>query len=96
MSQTQAERHLKAQIAAHESWAQTTDRSKRTEAARRALDAKFLAEADGDPQRAEHLRKAYFARLALKSAQSRRKASEALATARAVEAELKAAGGVEE
>jgi hypothetical protein len=37
------------------------------------MDAKFLAEADGDPVRAEHLRKAYFTRLALKSAQARRR-----------------------
>ncbi len=66
-------RSLAAQIGAHESWARTPDRSARTAPARAALDAKFLNEADGDPVRAEHLRKAYFARLALKSAQARRK-----------------------
>lgn len=69
---TPSERTLRAQIAAHESWAKTTDRAARTAKARRALDDKFLAEAGGDPQRAEHVRKAYFARLALKSAQARR------------------------
>lgn len=69
-----AERKLAAQIAAHESWAQTVDRTARTAPARAALDQKFLTAADGDPVRATHLRKAHFARLALKSAQSRRKA----------------------
>lgn len=68
-----AERKLVASIAAHESWANTTDRTARTSKARAAADARFLAEADGDPVRAEHLRKAYFQRLALKSAQARRR-----------------------
>ena len=74
---TNAERSLRAQIAAHESWARTENRSGRTAAARRALEDKFLAEAGGDPQRAEHLRKAYYARLAFKSAQARRRAGAA-------------------
>lgn len=65
------ERRLVASIAAHESWAATPDRTARTAPARAALDAKFLAEADGDPIRAEHLRRAHFKRLALKSAQVR-------------------------
>jgi hypothetical protein len=69
---TPNERHLRAQIAAHESWARTDDRPARTAPARAALDEKFLREADGDPVKAEHLRKAYFARLAFRSAQSRR------------------------
>lgn len=68
-----AELSLAGRLAAHESWARTTDRSARTAPARAALDAKFLAAADGDPVRAAHLRKAYFARLALRSAQARRK-----------------------
>ncbi len=67
-----AERSLRAAIAAHESWASTTDRTARTAAARAALDQKFLDQADGDPVRAEHLRKAHFLRLALKSAEARR------------------------
>lgn len=86
-------RSLSASIAAHTSWANTEDRSARTAPARRALDAKFLEEAGGDPKRAEHLRKAHFQRLALKSAQSRRRAREATEAARAAEAELKALGG---
>lgn len=72
-----AERRLTASIAAHESWAATPDRSARTAPARRALDAKFLEAAGGDPVRADHLRKAHFQRLALKSAQARRKAAQA-------------------
>ena len=90
---TESERRLRSQIAAHESWAQTSDRSARTAPARAALDAKFLAQADGDPVRAEHLRKAHFKRLALKSAQSRRKATAALADAESAEAELSAVSG---
>ena len=91
MSKTESQ--LRASIAAHESWAHTTDRTARTAKARAALDARFLAEADGDPRRAENLRKAYYARLTLKSAQSRRKAREATQTATEAEAELCALGG---
>lgn len=59
-------------IGAHTSWANTKNRTARTAPGRAALDAKFLEQADGDPVRAEHLRKAHFQRLALKSAQARR------------------------
>jgi hypothetical protein len=59
-------------IGAHVSWANTPDRTARTAPARAALEQKFLDRADGDAVRAEHLRKAYFARLALKSAEARR------------------------
>ena len=69
-----AERQLIASIAAHESWANTTDRTARTAPARAALDRKFLDAAGGDPKRAENLRRAHFRRLALRSAQSRRSA----------------------
>ena len=89
----ETERRLAASIAAHESWAATTDRTARTAPARRALDEKFLDQAGGDPQRAEHLRRAYFQRLALKSARSRRRAREALAEAEAAEQALDEAGG---
>lgn len=88
-----AERKLSASIAAHTSWANTEDRSARTAPARRALDDKFLREAGGDPRRAEHLRKAHFQRLALKSAQARRRAREATAAAEAAEAEIRVGGG---
>lgn len=53
----------------------------------------FLNEANGDPVRAEHLRKAFYGRMALKSAQARRKIKEAKAELAAVEVELEAAGG---
>lgn len=63
---------LLGRIGAHVSWGNTTDRTARTAPARAALEQKFLDEADGDPVRAQHLRKAYFQRLALKSAAARR------------------------
>ncbi len=88
-----AERRLAASMAADVSWANTEDRSARTAPARRALEQKFLEAAGGDPKRAESLRRAHFKRLALKSAQSRRRAREATEAARAAEAELKALGG---
>jgi len=65
-------RQLIGSIGGNTSWANTADRSARTKPARDALEKKFLDQADGDPVRAGHLRKAYFARLALKSAQARR------------------------
>lgn len=93
MPKTATERRIHARIAAHESWAATPDRAARTAPARRALEDKFLAQADGDPVRAEHLKKAHFARLALKSAQSRRRAREATEAAEAAESELAELGG---
>lgn len=90
MAIPEAERRLRASIAAHDSWANTENRSARTAPARRALEEKYLREADGDPVRAEHLRKAHYARLSLKSAQSRRKVREATKAAVAAEAELSA------
>ena len=97
-----SERSLHASIAAHESWAHTPDRSARTAPARAALMATFERQVDPDgalppdelARRAEHARKAYFLRLALKSARSRRKAKEATAIAVAAEAEMDALGGV--
>lgn len=68
-----SELSMLGRLGAHVSWANTADRSARTAPARAALEQKFLDEAGGDPVRATHLRKAHFARLALKSAQARRK-----------------------
>lgn len=82
------ERVLLGRIGAYTSWARTADRTARTAPARAALEAKFLAEADGDPRRAEAMRKAYFARLALKSAQARRRAKQQTEIAEAADAEL--------
>ena len=92
-AQSQADRSLIARIAAESSWAVTENRSARTAPARAAQDAKFLEQANGDPVRAAHLRKAYYARLALKSAQARRKAREFTAAATSAESELQALGG---
>lgn len=73
---TPSERALRGSIAAHESWAATSNRAARTAPARAALDQRFLDAAGGDPVRAAHLRKAHFQRLALKSAQAHRKAKQ--------------------
>lgn len=78
-------RTLIARIAAHESWAQTPDRTARTAPARAAALDRFEREVDPDgvlspaerAKRAEHARKAYFLRLALKSAQVRKAKAEA-------------------
>jgi len=72
-----AELRLAAQIRAHQSWANTTDRAARTAPARAARERQFLAQAGGDPVRAQHFRAAYFKQLALKSAASRRRNREA-------------------
>lgn len=70
-----------AKIAANTMWAQCDDRSARTAPARAAMQAKFEDQVDPDrklpaderARRAESARRAYYQRLALKSAQSRRK-----------------------
>jgi hypothetical protein len=80
-SLTPTERSLRAQIAAHESWAHTEDRPARTANARKAMLDKFETQVDPDgilppaerAKRAEHARKAHFKRLALKSARARRR-----------------------
>jgi hypothetical protein len=69
------ERRLQNQRASHLSWANTPDWSARTANGRRAFDQKFLDEAGGDPQRAESLRKAFYAEMTLKSIASRRRKS---------------------
>lgn len=92
MPASDTERRLRGQIAANTSWANTEDRTARTAPARRALEARFLAEAGGDPKRAESLRRAYFQKLALKSAQARRRARELSAEADTAARELAAAG----
>jgi hypothetical protein len=86
-------RHQVGRIGAEISWANTEDRAARTKPARDALNKRFLDEAGGDPVRAEHLRKAHFLKLALKSAQARKKIKTLKAEADAAEAELHAGGG---
>jgi hypothetical protein len=75
------DRALIASIAAHASWAGTTDPGARTANARRAFTDRFERQVDPDgtlppaerARRAEHARKAFYKGLALKSAQARRK-----------------------
>jgi hypothetical protein len=70
---------LEAQIAAHQSWAKTPDRSARTAPARRAMLARFekLVDPDGVMpeaarlEMAESARKAHYRKMALKSAKVR-------------------------
>ena len=77
---TAAERTLRARLAAHTSWANTADPSARARKGAAGLLAKFELEADPDGtldpidrrRRAEQLRKAHMARLALKSSKARR------------------------
>jgi hypothetical protein len=79
-SLSSSDRSLRASIAAHESWAKTADPTARTAPARTAFLDRFEREVDPDGElppaerarRAEHARKAYFQRLALKSARARR------------------------
>ena len=73
-AKTPEERRRIASLAAHASWANTEDRTARTAKARAALERKFLEAAGGDPVRAESLRKAYYASIALKAVQARRRA----------------------
>lgn len=81
MPLTPAEKSLRSQVAAHESWARTSDRAARTANARKAMLDKFERQVDPDgklppaerAKRAEHARKAHYKRLALKSAQARRR-----------------------
>lgn len=90
-------RSMTAKLAAHESWARTPNRSARTAKARAALQAKFEREVDPDgtlplaerTRRAEHARKAYYTRLALKSAKSRRDAARLTTVANEADAELR-------
>jgi hypothetical protein len=74
-----SDRALIASIAGNQSWANTADRAARTEAPRKAFLDRFEQQVDPsitDPASrsaaAENLRRAYYKRLALKSAQARR------------------------
>jgi len=80
VSLTPAERALRARIAAHTLHARITDPSAHTAPARRVFLSRFEREVDPDGllpederhRRADHARKAYFARLAFASAKARR------------------------
>jgi hypothetical protein len=81
MSLRPSERSQRARIAVHTSWSNTSDRSARTSKARQAFRDRFLDEVDPErklpekvrQQRAESALKAHYARMAFKSAQSRRR-----------------------
>lgn len=81
---------LRGRIAAYERWAHTADRAAATAPARAGLDARFAAEVDPGgmlapdelARRVAAKRSAHFTRLALLSAQSRRRARDARRTAR--------------
>jgi hypothetical protein len=79
---------LAGKVGGHARHAQVEDPSSATAPARAGFDQRFLDEADGDPVRAAHLRKAYFARLALAGVMARRRAArEAVDVAAAEDAE---------
>lgn len=75
-----SDRFLAASIAANTRWAHETDRTAATSPARAAFEARFEDEVDPErvlpaaerARRAANAKKAYFHRLALKSAQARR------------------------
>jgi hypothetical protein len=77
---TPSERSMLAKLASHTSWSKTSDRTTRTAPARAAFMTRFEREVDPDgvlnPQvravRAESAKRAYFARLAYRSALARR------------------------
>lgn len=78
---TPVERSLRARVAVHTSWAQTTDRAARTAPARRTALQRFERQVDPDGtlkpverrRRADQAMRAHMAGLALRSAQVRRR-----------------------
>lgn len=80
MSLTPSSRRLHAQAAAHTRWSREDDRQAATGKARAAFIDRFEKEVDPDgvlepgerARRAESAKKAYFKRLAIKSAEARR------------------------
>lgn len=79
MSEPDATRYLAASIAANTRWAHEPDRTAATKPARAAFEQRFFDEVDPEgalppdvrARRAENAKRAYFHRLALKSAQAR-------------------------
>lgn len=75
-----SERFMLASVASNTRWATETNRTAATSAARAAFNKRFEEQVDPDrrlspaerAKRVESARRAYFMRLALKSAQSRR------------------------
>jgi hypothetical protein len=81
---TPEQKSLRGRLAAHESWAATADPTARTAPARAAFLDRFEREVDPDgvldpaerARRAEHAKKSYFLRLALRSAKARSKGTQ--------------------
>ncbi len=77
---SEGERKLRAAAASNSYWSSCDDRAAHTAPGRKAFAEKFERQVDPDnkltpeerARRAEHARKAYFAKLALKSAKARR------------------------
>ena len=90
---TPSERSMRGALGAHVSWQNTENRTERTAPARKAFDDRFEREVDPDgvlppaerAKRVENARRAYFLRLALKSARARRSAKQGRAAALAGE-----------
>lgn len=83
-ARSHAERVMIAKLATHERWRNVADRTAETGKLRAGLEAKFLREVpehitDPEARRkaAESARKAFYAKLALRSAQARRARSNA-------------------
>ncbi len=80
-----SQRQLIGSLGGHTSWANTADRTARTQPARDKFAKRFERQVDPDglldpaerAKRAEHARKAYFLQLALKSAAARRRGGDA-------------------
>lgn len=78
---TPEERALRARLAAHTSWAATSDRAARTASARRAFRDRFADMVDPNhelpeserQERAESARRAFYVSMAYRSAQARRR-----------------------
>jgi hypothetical protein len=68
---------LQQSIAAYDSWAKTTNRTKRTEPGRKAFYQSILDAHDGDEKRAQAAYRAHFRRMALKSRNVRRRKAKA-------------------
>ncbi|MFF0658151.1 hypothetical protein [Micromonospora tulbaghiae] len=90
VARDETERSLIASLASNTYWANCPDRAAHTAPGRRAAMARFERQVDPDgtlppderARRAESARKAYFAKLALKSAQVRRANAAARKTGR--------------
>jgi hypothetical protein len=82
MPELTSELSRKNRRSAYISWGNTKDRTARTANARKGFEEKFLREADGDPLRAEALRKAFYIDLINKSVETRKRRRQAAEEAR--------------